>query len=398
MKINVAVFFGCVSVEHEVSVISGVQAMSNMSKEKYNVIPVYVTKNGEMYTGDLLLEIENFKDIPALISNCTPITLFRKNDRVIMQSQVGLFKRKETEIDLAFPVVHGTNCEDGTLAGMFEFLGLPYIGCNVISSALGMDKAVCKSVLKEAGVPVLDCITLYNRDYSLNREKYEKEIIEKIGLPVIIKPVNLGSSVGISKVKSADELRSSLELAFSFTDRILAEHAIENLKEVNCSVLGDRDNCEASTPEAPVSHDEILSYEEKYIGGGKGAKSGASKGMASLSRIIPADIADEETAAIKEMAVKAFRALDCSGVVRIDFMIDRDTNKIYLNEFNTIPGSLAFYLWEAGGLKYSDMIDKLVEVAYRRKRAKDDLMFTIDTNILSGVKSFGTKGAKGGKM
>ena len=397
MKINVAVFFGCVSVEHEVSVISGVQAISNMNKDKYNILPVYVSKNGEMYSGDMLLDIENFKDIPALLNKCVPVTLIRKNNRVVLRELNGIFKKNETVVDLAFPVVHGTNCEDGTLAGLFEFLGLPYIGCNIISSALGMDKAVCKTVLKEAGVPVLDCVTLHSRDYLLNRDEYEAKIISKIGFPIIIKPVNLGSSVGISKVKTEAELRSSLELAFSFSDEILAEHAIENLKEVNCSVLGDRDNCKASVCEAPVSHDEILSYEDKYIGGGKGAKGEASKGMASLSRKIPADISDEETAQIQKIAVDAFKALDCSGVVRIDFMIDRDQNKIYLNEFNTIPGSLAFYLWEASGIKYPEMIDELVEIAYRRKRAKDDLMFTIDTNILSGVKSFGSKGSKGGK-
>ena len=398
MKINVAVFFGCVSVEHEVSIISGVQAMSNMNKEKYNILPVYVSKDGEMYTGDPVFDIQNFKDIPLLLKSCTPVTLIRKNDSVVLQELNGLFKRRETVVDIAFPVVHGTNCEDGTLAGLFEFLGLPYVGCNIISSALGMDKAVCKYVLKNAGIPVLDCVTLRSRDYLLNRKEKEQEITQKIGFPLIIKPVNLGSSVGISKVKNSEELRKSLELAFSFADEILAEHAIENLKEVNCSVLGDYDNCRTSVLEAPVSHDEILSYEDKYIGKNRGSKSEASKGMASLSRKIPADISDDQTAEIKEIAVRAFKALDCSGVVRIDFMIDRDDNKIYLNEFNTIPGSLAFYLWEASGVKYCDMIDELIDIAYRKKRAKNDLMFTIDTNILSGVKSFGAKGSKGGKL
>ncbi len=393
MKINVAVFFGCVSVEHEVSVISGVQAMQNMDKEKYNPIPVYVTKSGETYTGEALFDISKYKDIPEMLKECLPAVFFRKNDKVIMQTPAFL-KPKETVIDLAFPIVHGTNCEDGTMAGFFEFLGLPYISCGVLAAALGMDKAVCKTVLEKADVPVLPCITLRQKDYLLNREKTEAIISDKIGYPLIVKPVNLGSSVGISKVHNKEELHSALELAFRFADELLCEHAISELKEVNCSVLGDKDHCRASVCEAPVMKDEILSYEDKYVSGGKGAKSSGSKGMASLSRKIPADITDEQTATIQKLAVDAFKALGCSGVVRIDFMIDLADGSIWLNEINTIPGSLAFYLWEAGGTSYTELIDELVAVAYRRKREKDELMFTFNNNLLSGGSAFGTKGGK----
>ena len=219
------------------------------------------------------------------------------------------------------------------------------------------------------------------------------EITEKIGFPLIIKPVNLGSSVGITKVNSADELDSAITLAASFTDRILAEHAITNLREINCSVLGDADECTASVCEEPFMHDEILSYEDKYMSGSKGG----SKCMASLGRKIPADLPDDKSEEIRKLACDVFKAINASGVVRIDFMIDCDTDKVYANEINTIPGSLAFYLWEATGLKYTDMIDRLAEVAFRRQRERENLTFTIDTNILSGV-SFGAKGAKGAKL
>ena len=223
MKTNVAFFFGCMSVEHEVSIISAVQAMLSMDTEKYNVIPVYVTKNGELFTGDNLLKIENYRDLPALLKSSWAVNFVRRGDKVLMVKEVkGVFaKKSETVIDVAFPVVHGTNCEDGTIQGYLEFLGLPYVGCNVLASAVGMDKAVFKDVLKRHGLPTLDCVTFYSREYAKNAENIKAEIISKIGLPAIVKPINLGSSVGISKAKNEAELVEAIELAASFADRIL---------------------------------------------------------------------------------------------------------------------------------------------------------------------------------
>lgn len=395
MKTNIAVFFGCRSVEHEVSIISAVQAMRAINREKYDVTPVYVTKDGEMYTGDCLFEIENYRNLPELLKNAEPVTFIRKDNGVFMKYlNGGIFsKKKDIRTDICFPVVHGTNCEDGTMAGYFEYLGIPYISCDILSAAVGMDKAVFKSVLKSAGLPVLDCVTFRSRDYLNDKDSVIAEIGEKIGYPLIIKPVNLGSSVGISKVNSADELDAAITLAASFADRLLAEHAVNNLREINCSVIGDADECEASVCEEPFMHDEILSYKDKYLSGSKGG----SKGMASLGRKIPADLTKEKSDEIRKLACDIFKAIGASGVVRIDFLIDCDTDKVYANEINTIPGSLAFYLWEATGLKYTDMIDRLVSIAFKRQRNRDNLTFTIDTNILSGV-SFGAKGAKGAKL
>ncbi len=396
MKTNIAVFFGCRSVEHEVSIISAVQAMRAVDRGKYDVTPVYVTKDGEMYTGDALFTIENYRDLPALLRECEPVLFARRDGGVwmIYENNRVFSKKKPVKTDIAFPIVHGTNCEDGTAAGYFEYLGLPYIGCDILSSAVGMDKAVFKDVLKSAGLPVLDCVVFRARDYSDNRDAVISEISEKIGFPLIIKPVNLGSSVGITKVNSADDLDVAIALAASFTGRILAERAVTSLREINCSVLGDADRCEASVCEEPFMHDEILSYEDKYLSNSKG---GASKGMASLGRRIPADLSKEKSEEIKKLACDVFRAVGASGVVRIDFLMDTETGKVYANEINTIPGSLAFYLWEASGLKYTDMIDRLADIAFKRQRERENLTFTIDTNILSGV-SFGAKGAKGAKL
>ena len=397
MKTNIAVFFGCRSVEHEVSIISAVQAMRAINRDKYDVTPVYVTKDGAMYTGDNLFEIENYRDLPKLLQAAKRVTFIKEKGAVLMHylDQKKFKKIPDVAIDLAFPVVHGTNCEDGTMAGYFEFLGLPYISCDIISAAVGMDKAVFKDVLKSVGLPVLDCIKFRAREYTLKKENITSKIKNEIGFPLIVKPVNLGSSVGITKVNCAEELDEAIRLGISFSDIILVEKAICGLREINCSVLGDSDECEASVCEEPFMNDEILSYEDKYLGGGKSGE--ASKGMASLGRKIPADISEELSNEIRDLSCKIFKAIGASGVVRIDFLLDTDTNKVYANEINTIPGSLAFYLWEATGLKYTDMLDRLVEIAFRRQRNRDNLTFTIDTNILSGV-SFGSKGSKGAKL
>ena len=397
MKTNIACFYGCRSVEHEVSIISAVQAMRAINREKYDVTPVYVTKEGEMYTSDALFTIEEYRNLPALLKKSKKVFFVRENGAVFMKYEnAGIFaSKKSVQIDVAFPVVHGTNCEDGTIEGYLEFLGLPYVGCDILSSAVGMDKAVFKDVLKNAGLPVLDCLCFRAREYMTDKQNITIKIGEEIGYPLIVKPVNLGSSVGITKVNTAEELDSALTLAYSFADKVLVEHAVTAIREINCSVLGDTDSCTASVCEEPFMNDEILSYEDKYMGNSKNG--GQSKGMASLGRKIPADLSEEKSEEIRNLACDIFRAIGASGVVRIDFIIDTETDTVYANEINTIPGSLAFYLWEASGMKYPELCDKLIELAFRRQRNRDNLTFTIDTNILSGV-SFGSKGSKGAKM
>ncbi len=396
MKTNVAVFYGCRSVEHEVSIISAVQAMRAMDREKYEITPVYVTKEGEMFSSSSLFEIENYKNLPELLKKCEKVSFARENGRVLMkyENKKHFSKIKPVAIDVAFPIVHGTNCEDGTIQGLFEFLNLPYVGCDILSSAVGMDKAVFKDVLKSAGLPVLDCICFRARQYMANKASLSKEISEKIGFPLIVKPVNLGSSVGITKVNTEAELDDAVMLALSFADKILVEHAVTAIREINCSVLGSADTCEASVCEEPIMNDEILSYEDKYLGNRKGE---ASKGMASLGRKIPADIPEAKAEEIRTLACNIFKAIGANGLVRIDFILDTETDTVYANEINTIPGSLAFYLWEASGVPYKELCDKLIGLAFARQRDRENIAYTIDTNILSGV-SFGAKGSKGAKL
>lgn len=392
MKIQLGVMFGGNSTEHEISIISAVQAMLALDREKYDVVPLYITKDNRFFTGEALLEIKNFRDIPALLGKCTEVVLVKENDVAgVYKFPFKAFgKNRIGHIDIAFPIVHGTNTEDGVLAGYIEMLGLPYVGCDVASSALGMDKFAMKAIFKEYGIPVLESKLYTSKDYEDIDALIEK-IEGAFSYPVIVKPVNLGSSIGISVAADRDALTKSLDTAFSFAEVVLVERAITNLREINCSVLGDRFSAEASECEEPVSGDEILSFEDKYI---SGAKSGGSKGMASVKRKIPAPISPEMREEIRTMAVTAFKALGCSGVSRIDFMIDGDENKVYLNEINTIPGSLSFYLWEPLGVKYQELLDRMIDLALKRQRARANLTFSFESNVLSGISLGGAKGAK----
>ena len=388
--------FGGNSTEHEISIISAVQAMLSLDREKYDVLPLYITKDSRFFTGEALLSIENYKNIPALLKKCTEVTIVKEGDVAgVYRFPQKLFgKNKLGYIDVAFPIVHGTNVEDGVLAGYIEMLGLPYVGCDVASSALGMDKFAMKSVFKDAGIPVLPAKMYTTEDYT-DTDTLIGKIEGEFTYPVIVKPVNLGSSIGISVASDRDALVKSLDTAFSFAEVVLVERAITNLREINCAVLGDRTAAEASECEEPISGDEILSFTDKYI---SGAKDGGAKGMASVKRKIPAPLSESEREEIRALAVKAFKTLGASGVARIDFMIDRDENKLYLNEINTIPGSLSFYLWEPLGVPYAELLDRMVALALKRKRDRARLTYSFESNVLSGISLGGTKGAKGSKM
>ena len=390
MKINVAVLFGGKSVEHEVSVISALQAMQNMNKDKYQLYPVYITKKNELYYGEYLDKIDEYKDIPKLLEKSTKINMVTDGNKtyIIPQHQKVFSKPKPIAvIDVAFPIVHGTNVEDGALQGFIKTLNLPFVGCDVLSSAICMDKYAMKVMLRDAGFPVLDGLRFSITDYKSSDSIVEKTEA-KFGYPVVVKPVNLGDNRA--------EFEDALELAFNFSDKILVEPAVVNLKEINCSVVGDYMEAEASELEEPVSADKILSYKDKYLDGGK--KTGGSKGMTSLKRKIPAEIPAETAAEIKKIAVEAFKYLDCNGVVRIDYLMDSKTGEFWINEFNTIPGSLAFYLWEPLGVKYSELLDKLISVARKRQRNREEITYSFDTNILSSGALGGSKGSKGSKM
>ena len=396
MKIKLGVFFGGKSVEHEISIITANQAITSLNKDKYEIIPIYISKNGKMYTGVKLFDLKEYRDLDKLIKSCEEVVCVNSGNKAnILRVNNKLFSNSVINtIEVAFPIMHGTNGEDGSIQGFLEILGVPYIGPDVLASSIGMDKIMMRRVLKEQNIPSLDYVAFYSLDYIKNEDKYIKEIEENLKYPVIVKAGNLGSSVGIKKAKDKEGLIEAIEFAMEFSDRVMVENAVVKLKEINCSVMGDMIDANPSICEEPIGSDEILSYQDKYVGGGK-TKGNGSKGMATLQRKVPADISEEMTKKIQEIAVKTFKILGCSGVARIDFLVDMEDNSIYVNEINTIPGALSFYLWEATNKTFEKELDELVEIAFKRNRERQNRTYSYDQNILAlgnGLK--GTKGAK----
>lgn len=388
MKIKVGVIFGGTTVEHEVSIISAVQAMNHMDTEKYDIVPIYVSKDKNWYTGKMLMEIDIYKDFEDLKKYAKRVALYNKDGVFCLQSLKG-FRRVVEELDIIFPIVHGNGMEDGTIQGYLEAVGIPYVGSNVLGSALGQDKVVMKQVMKDMGIPVVPYTWFFDTEYLENKAEITKNV-KKLGFPVIVKPATLGSSVGIEVVNEESKLDSAIIEAIKYDTKIVIEKVISNLVEVNCSVLGNYDYSETSVIEEVMSSNEFLTYRDKYIGGSKGTK---SKGMASTNRIIPARISEDMTSKVKDYAKQTFRALNLNGICRIDFLIDKKEDKVYVNEPNTIPGSLSFYLWEPTGKKYCDLLDEAITIAIKDFKNKSKKVKSFDSNILSNFN--GSKGCKG---
>ena len=389
MKRQIAFVFGGMSVEHEISIITGLQAFLAFENDAWEAFPLYISKRGEMFVGENLSRIENYKDLKNLVSFSERVVLVNegRKAKLVGYPQKKFGKNFEKPLDMAFLCVHGTNVEDGALQGFFKTLGVPVVGCDVEAAALGMDKFTQKAVLKDANIPVLPARRYTAKDYQ-DLPSWVSDVEDTFGYPVIVKPVNLGSSVGISVAADAEELLNSLDDAFLYSGVVLVERAIKNLREINCAVLGDIEDAQASEIEEPVSSDKILSYEDKYMNNAKGG----SKGMASVQRKIPAEVSDERREEIRNLACKAFQALGCNGVARIDFMIDVETDELFFNEINTIPGSLSFYLWEPLGVSYSELLNRMLELACKRQRISRSLTFSFNTNVLDSATLAGAKG------
>ena len=395
MKIKLGVIFGGESVEHEVSVISAVQAMESIDEERYDIIPIYISKERIWYTGAMLRDMDVYKNFDDLKRYAKEVVLTKKGDKYYLQTTKGIFRKDVTDIDIAFPIVHGNNVEDGSIQGYLESTGIPYVGSHVLGAALGQDKVLMKQVFESNDIPVVPYTWFYDYEYEENCSSiFDK--ISKLKYPVVVKPATLGSSVGITYVKTDSDIKDAIKEAIKYDNKIVVEKAVSNLVEVNCSVLGNYKHQDTSALEEVLSDNELLTYADKYIGGSKGKLKGAmnsSKGMASTSRIIPARIDKKVEEKIKDISVRAFKALNLSGVCRIDFLIDGKTNDVYINEPNTIPGSLAFYLWEPVGKGYKELLSDMINIAIKDYKEKHKKTYSFDTNILSNFN--GLKGAKG---
>ena len=396
-KTQLGVIFGSRSCEREVAIISAVQLMNHVNVEAYDVIPVYISEQGVWYTGAPLRKIETFRhfnpDAPgierveldmtagsgALLSTRPGKGLFGHPTRVMV-----------ARLEVCLVVMHGLNGEDGTLQGMLELANLPYTSTGVAGSAIGMDKIMMKQFFRGAGLPVLPGAWFTRSRWEAAREQVLDEVEAQLGYPVFVKPANLGSSIGVSRADHREGLADSLDLAFDYDRRVLVEKGLDRPIELNCSVLGYDDEVEASPIEMPISAEKFLDFKEKYLA------SGGSKGMASLHRVLPAPIPEELRDRLQQLSCDIFRMLDCKGVVRIDYMWDRATEDVFITEINTIPGSLAFYLWENAGVKYQTLIDRMVRCARRAHEDKNSRNYAFTSDILKNV-SLGATGAKGAK-
>ncbi len=382
MKKSIGIIIGGKSVEHEVSIITGLQVLENIDKSIYEPRIIYIQKDGKWYAGDGLHDINNYK--AKNFSYAYEVLPGFKNGKLMLYPhpdiKQGFFGKKYPtyEIDVVFPAVHGTNTEDGALHGMFQINGVPCAFGSVLSSAVGMDKVVMKKVFESNNLPIVDYTWFYRSSF----EDSKKEIldtIEKIGYPLIVKPANLGSSVGISKANNYDELLFAIEVAMSYDRKILVEKCVESVREINCAVMGYENNLTASLCEEPVGWKEFLTYEDKYVN--------KKKDASESKRRIPADIDKEVETAIKNYAKEVFRAVDCCGDARIDFLYDG--NNIYVNEINTIPGSIAFYLWEGMGISFTDLVSRIIELAEIQNEQRKGNIISYDIDLLNKMGSGG---------
>jgi len=380
MKKSIGIIIGGKSVEHEVSIITGLQTFDNIDKSIYEPRIIYIQKDGKWYIGNSLHDINNYK-AKQFEGAYEVLPGFRDGKLMLYphpEIKQGLFGKKYDTalIDVVFPAVHGTNVEDGALHGMFQMNGVPCAFGSVLSSAVGMDKVVMKQVFQSNNLPVVDYAWFYRSEFEANRDEILNEIV-KIGYPLIVKPANLGSSVGINKAKNYDELLVSIEVAMNYDRKIIVEKCLEDVREINCAVMGYENNLVASLCEEPVGWKEFLTYEDKYVN--------KKKDSSESKRRIPADLPEEITNNIKNYAKASFKAVDCCGNARIDFLYDG--NNIFVNEINTIPGSIAFYLWEGMNISFTDLISKIIGFAESQQNQRKSNIVSYDIDLLNKMGS-----------
>jgi len=397
MKKRVAVVFGSRSVEHEVSIITAVQAMNSLDENQFKAVPLYVSKEGAWFTGEALKTMDAFRDLTSLPGKAQRVQLqpFAGKSTFVVQVPHRGFMSHATDVeplavDVALLCNHGTNGEDGTMQGMFELLGIPYTSAGVTGSALGMDKVFQKQLFAAVGIPVVPYVSFSRRTWRSSPDDCLRGAEQRLQFPMFVKPANLGSSVGITRATDHDTLRYALEVASHFDRKLLVEQAVVDHREVNCAVLGNDDPILSACEEVFSSH-AFLDYDAKYKVGYKttaGSDSGVQKAEA---RKVPADLGDDLTHRVQELACRAFTTLDCRGVVRVDFLID-GSGAVYVNEINTIPGALSFYLWEAVGMQYRDLLTKLIDLACE---AFEDRRSNIVSYDVSDILRMGSKGKSG---
>lgn len=372
MRLNIGVIFGGKSVEHEISIISAIEAMANFDDNKYKVIPIYIDKDNTWYTGEHLKDILHYRDINLVKRYAKKVSLVKRGKSFILESQ-GFFKKNICVIDIVMPVGHGSYLEDGSLQGYLNMLGVPFIGSSVLASAIGQDKVVQKQLLEFNKIPICNYVWFYDYEY----EKNKKEVLGRIATlnyPLYVKPSSLGSSIGITLVKDEKDLNKAIKEAMQFDRKILVEEQVKNVKEANISVLGTVEKQSVSEIEEINTNEEFYSFKEKYVDGYRKTCKKNEKCKPLISKEMMEDM--------KSYALKTFKVIGASGVARIDFLIDDKNKKIFVNEINTIPGDLSSYLWMAKKVSQPELIENLIKIAVAEQKKKDCKIYAFPGNLL----------------
>ncbi|VVA43973.1 D-alanine--D-alanine ligase [Candidatus Roizmanbacteria bacterium] len=377
---TIGVFFGSRSPEHDVSILTGQLIISGLKKCGYNVIPVYIDKKGKWYSDARLASMKFFTQNPTDLEKKLEsfnIDFNKSSGKMVKQSG---FMKGNVVFDIAFPAFHGQNGEDGTFQGLCEILNVPYVGCDVTSSAITMDKVLTKMIYKANNIPTVDFVYFNLNEWRIDKKKVIQQI-KSLNFPLIIKPARLGSSIGISKAKNQKELEFAIEVALHYDEKVIVEKAVEDLMDVTCCLIGN-DNPTPSLLQESVFSSGFFSYEDKYLKGG-----GAQTGNATKSIIIPARLNSKITREIQDAAKKAYLVLGCSGITRVDFLYDKKSAKWYANEVNTLPGTLYHHLWKASGVPFEELLKKLIGFAEEKYQKKKQITYTFNSNILTQASS-----------
>ncbi len=393
MDKTVLVAFGGTSPEHEVSVLTALQAISALKNSQYRIKPLYIAKNGRWYTGDYFLELEHFQDLDVLTGQAIPCHFSHNHlgQPVLVEKKNRFFSQPDEQVIYAvLTAFHGASGENGAFQGVCEMYNIPYTGSGVMASSVGMNKVTAKALCRSENIPVVDGVDFTEHLWTEDQEAIIQDI-ETLNYPVIVKPVHLGSSIGVEIVKNRELLIEAIETAFRYDDHLLVEKAISPLTEINCSVMGSSQKSTASVCERPLGTEELLSFQDKYL------RDESSKGMASADRVIPADIPENLSETIRETSRKVFRLFNCSGLARLDFLVESESETFYFNEINTIPGSFSFYLWKESGISFDGLLKELIEIAISQHQKKNGRILSYETNLLSQKAVKGMKGLKGNK-
>ena len=376
MKLNVGVIFGGRSVEHEVSIITAIQAMNHIDSDKYEIIPIYITKDLQWYTGGCLRYVDTFKDYDLIKRYTKRVNLINKDGRYILQTN-GFIKREVCELHLAFPIVHGANIEDGSIQGYLNLIGIPYVGSNVYSSAVSQDKVFMKQILIANNIPVTKFVWFGERFYRNKKEELFKQI-DELKYPLIIKPATLGSSVGIEMITRKEEIDSTIERTFQYDSKVIIEEKIEDLIEYNCSVLLTANGNITSEIEEVTTNKEIIEYKDKFL-------YDDTTNDSSIKRTCPANISEKLRKEIELTSLAVFKMLNMRGAARIDFLYDNKNKKLYVDEINSISWCFSHHLWEARNISYKELLNIMLADAIAQEIKYQGMTTTLDTDIIKKI-------------